>query len=60
MECGEVISVTLGLVRIGDATKQVDLPPGVKVGDEVIVRGRMVEKKETFAMRAAPERKSWS
>jgi hypothetical protein len=47
---GIVISVEPGAVRVGSAVRQIDLPPGVKVGDTVIVWGRTVRKKETRAV----------
>ena len=47
----QVISTSPGAVRVvGGAVKEVDLPPGVKVGDTVILAGRTVRRKETRAV----------
>jgi hypothetical protein len=47
---GTVIATDPGLVRVGAEVKRIDLPQGVKVGDVVIVVGRVVRRKETCAM----------
>ena len=47
----QIISTDPGTVRVvGGTVRQLDLPPGVKVGDTVILAGRTARRKETCAM----------